>query len=92
MVTDSGVGEWAPFVLFLRKVPLTQIKMEFSNVTGLTLNCTPIAYVCLGSLGRLLHLFLKLGGGGLNIIAGLSNCGIGVELTKICINRVHFST
>lgn len=38
----------------------------------------------------------KLGGGGagrgIQLIAGLSNCGTGVELTKICINRVHFST
>lgn len=77
------------------KVPLAQIKMEFSNVTRLTLNCTPIACVCLGSLRRLrcdLHLWLKLRGRGIQLIAGVSNCGIGVELTKICINRVHFST
>lgn len=31
-------------------------------------------------------------GGRIQLIAGLSNCGIVVELTKICINRVHFST
>lgn len=94
MGTDWDMGGEVPCAhVFIPRFPWHRERWNFSNVTLLTLDGTPTA-CCLRRPLSNLHVFWKLGGKGeIQLISELLLiAGLGTELTKICINRVHFST